>query len=96
VEGLGVDLYARTSGSDPGKGIYTLTPDDQRVIFHLLAAQKFVEAVTLLNVQLGWTLLGRVGALIWAVSAETESQAKLRGAAFAHMAERNNSQVPPS
>jgi hypothetical protein len=47
VEGLGVDLCARMGGSDPGGGIYTQTPDDQRVIFHLLATQKFVEAVIL-------------------------------------------------
>jgi hypothetical protein len=49
-----------------------------------------------LNVLLGWTLLGWVGALIWAISAETEEQAKLREAAFAHMAESNRSQFPPS
>jgi hypothetical protein len=29
------------------RGIYTQTPDDQRVIFHLVASQKFVEAVIL-------------------------------------------------
>jgi hypothetical protein len=37
--------------------------------------------IIVLNLLLGWTVLGWVGALIWALSAETESQAKLRGAA---------------
>jgi len=36
--------------------------------------------IIVLNLLLGWTVLGWVGALIWAVRAETESQAKLRGA----------------
>ena len=36
--------------------------------------------IIVLNLLLGWTVLGWVGALIWAVHAETESQAKLRGA----------------
>jgi hypothetical protein len=39
--------------------------------------------IIVLNLLLGWTVLGWVGALIWAVRAETESQAKLRGAAVA-------------
>jgi hypothetical protein len=34
------------------------------------------------------------GEFIWAVSAKAESRAKLREAAFAHMAENNNSQMP--
>ena len=49
-----------------------------------------------LDILLGWTFLGWVGALIWAISAETEDQAKLREAAFVHMSESNRSQSPPS
>jgi hypothetical protein len=37
--------------------------------------------IIVLNLLLGWTVLGWVGALIWALSAETESQAEFRGAA---------------
>lgn len=41
-----------------------------------------------LDLLLGWALLGWVGALIWALSAETMAQAKLREAALTHMAQR--------
>jgi hypothetical protein len=37
--------------------------------------------IIVLNLLLGWTVLGWLGALIWALSAETESQAESRGAA---------------
>jgi hypothetical protein len=50
----------------------------------VVASRRRVHAqagIIVLNLLLGWTILGWVGALIWAVSAETDSQAKLRGAA---------------
>jgi hypothetical protein len=43
--------------------------------------------IVALDLLLGWTLLGWVGALIWALSAETTDQAKLREAALAQMAQ---------
>jgi hypothetical protein len=49
----------------------------------VVACRRHVDAqagIIVLNLLLGWTVLGWVGALIWAVHAETESQAKLRGA----------------
>jgi cytochrome c biogenesis protein CcdA len=42
--------------------------------------------IVLLNIFLGWTLLGWVGALIWACTAETQMQARLREVAMVQMA----------
>lgn len=42
--------------------------------------------IILVNVFFGWTVLGWIGALIWACMAETESQARLREVAYANMA----------
>jgi hypothetical protein len=42
--------------------------------------------IILLNIFLGWTVIGWLGALIWACTAETKAQAQLREMAFAQMA----------
>jgi hypothetical protein len=42
-----------------------------------------------LNIFLGWTLIGWVAALIWANTAETQDEAKLRKAALENMARFN-------
>lgn len=41
-----------------------------------------------LNFLLGWTVLGWIGSLVWAIAAETKEQAYLRAAAFHSMASR--------
>lgn len=52
--------------------------------------------IVLLNIFLGWTLLGWVGALIWACSAETQLQAQLRETAMIRMARGFSQPLPPS
>ena len=51
--------------------------------------------IVLLNIFLGWTLLGWVGALIWACSAETRLQAQLREIAMIRMARGFAQPLPP-
>lgn len=42
--------------------------------------------IVLVNLLLGWTVLGWIAALIWACTAETQAQKKLREMAYAQMA----------
>ena len=49
--------------------------------------------VVVLNIFLGWTLIGWVVALCWAISGETSRQAQQRAAMMAHML---NAYQPPS
>lgn len=51
--------------------------------------------IVLLNIFLGWTLLGWIGALIWACSAETQLQAQLRETAMLQMARGYSQPLPP-
>jgi hypothetical protein len=46
--------------------------------------------IALLNLFLGWTVLGWIGALIWACVAETESQAQTRELAYRQMAQQDD------
>ena len=48
-----------------------------------------VGGIAVLNILLGWTVIGWIGALLWAVSAETEQEAKLRETALSNMAQMN-------
>src|SRR5215470_4511876 len=50
--------------------------------------------IVMLNIFLGWTFLGWLAALIWACSAETQTEARLRELALMQMA-RGFSQPPP-
>lgn len=43
-------------------------------------------AIIALNIFLGWTVIGWVAALLWALSAETVEEARLRKAALDNMA----------
>lgn len=57
-----------------------------------VAAKRNVHAqggIIALNLLLGWSIIGWVGSLIWALSAETEEHAKLREAALANLANVN-------
>lgn len=54
-----------------------------------------ISGIVLLNVLLGWTVLGWLGALLWACSAETKAQVQLREYAFAQMARGGYPPQPP-
>lgn len=43
-------------------------------------------AIIVLNIFLGWTVIGWVAALLWALSAETVEEARLRNVALNNMA----------
>jgi Superinfection immunity protein len=49
--------------------------------------------IVVLNILLGWTVIGWIGALIWACTAETQRDARLREAAFRQMAQ--STPAPP-
>ncbi len=54
--------------------------------------------ITVLNLLLGWTVLGWIGALIWACSAETEEQARRKEIDYDELAKamaRQDERRPP-
>ncbi len=54
--------------------------------------------IKVLNLLLGWTVLGWIGALVWACSAETESEAKRKEFNYDELAKamaRQNDTRPP-
>jgi hypothetical protein len=76
-----------------GDGVLVVLAFAAGLVFYfipcLVANNRKVNAdggIIALNIFLGWTLIGWVAALIWANTAETESEARLKKAALENMA----------